>query len=147
MEAERDVPLFAHCHNLKKALGTEPAKYASFKGAAAWASTVVGRKLTYKEMSRNVAMTKLANSELSKYDSCAYMHVQPKILEKYHKTSAKKRDRASEILNQSDDVHAETPQGDMSRSPKQVNWVWFIHFYVSFLTGKMRFACYRGGTP
>ena len=71
-------------------------------------------------MSRNVAMTKLANSELSNYDSAAHMCVQPRILEKYHKTSSKKRDRASEILNGVEakvDVEHEMP---VPPSPKQV---------------------------
>ena len=84
----------------------EPAGYATFRGGAEWASKVLGRQLTFKQMSRNVVITKLANSpNLSAYDAAAYMGIQPRTIQNYHKTSATKRAKACEILNVGESGH------------------------------------------
>ena len=93
-------PLFCSLNSMQGIMTERPTAYGSFRGAAEWASSVVGRPLTFKQMSRQVVITKLANAaELSAYDATSYVGIQPRTIQSYHRTSSAKRAKASELLN------------------------------------------------
>ena len=96
------LTIFAGSHHLKDELLDGPAKYASMRGAAKWAERVLARgHITFKMCSRNVVMTKLANStEISEYDAATHMKVIPRTMRSYHCITPGAHDKASRILNE-----------------------------------------------
>ena len=98
------APLFISMRCLSSTAPDAPTKESTYRGVALWVSGIVGRHLTFKQISRNVVMTKVANSCLSNYDGAAFMGVRVKTLQAYHRSNTVKEDIASRILNEPDRV-------------------------------------------
>ena len=92
-------PLFQGCSSNGVKFTGKAATYATYRGAADWVSQVVKRPLTFRQCSRNVVFTKLANdAATSVEDKAKFMGVTPKTVSVYHKTSSAKRFACSEVV-------------------------------------------------
>ena len=99
--AQSDLPLLGAATKLRAPSHPDTnAKYATLRGAAKWASDLLKRKLTFKQCSRNVVMTKLANSrDVSEYDTVAHMNVAVRTVQRYHRINPEARDVVSRVIN------------------------------------------------
>ena len=73
---------------------------ATYRGVAKWVSTVVGRKLSFKSIARQVVMTKLANADgISTHDAAKHVGVVPQTLAVYHQKGKKVKTQAAMLLS------------------------------------------------
>ena len=84
-EVERNY-LFRTSHFWSKTRGTKKSSADTSRGAAIWVSKVLGRHITFKDIARRVAMTKLANDpNISSVDAAKYLGVQVRTPMVYHR--------------------------------------------------------------
>jgi hypothetical protein len=99
VDVTSEVPLFQSCPAFAGKFVGKVAKYSTYRGVAEWVSKVVGRNLTFRQCSRNVVFTKLANDQsTSDSDKAKFMGVCPKTIAVYHKTSDEKRFACSAVV-------------------------------------------------
>ena len=65
-------------------LKADQGSYHLCEGVATWASRVLGRKVTFKMITRKPAMTRIANSDIPELEAAKFMGVTVKTLRKYH---------------------------------------------------------------
>ena len=99
VDVSSSVPLFQSCSAFAAKFSGKVAKYGTYRGVADWVSKIVGRSLTFRQCSRNVVFTKLANDPCaSDNDKAKFMGVSPKTIAVYHKTSDEKRFACSVVV-------------------------------------------------
>ena len=99
VDVTSEVPLFQSCPAFAGKFVGKVAKYSTYRGVAEWVSKVVGRNLTFRQCSRNVVFTKLANDQsTSDSDKAKFMGVCPKTIAVYHKTNDEKRFACSAVV-------------------------------------------------
>ena len=109
-EGERNY-FFRTSHYWSKKLGTKKSSDQTFRGVAQWVAKVLGRKITFKDISRRVAMTKLANDPaISLVDAAKYLGVQVRTLEIYHRKDKDRVAKAAEILSRYEKPQKEEPK-------------------------------------
>ena len=78
----------------------DPATYYSFKGAAAWASKVLERKVTFKDCSRRPLVTRLTDA-MGVVAAAKVVGIRPNTVQRYHKADRYDLQRqAATVLNQ-----------------------------------------------
>ena len=99
-DAAPDSWLFRSVRNISKELGVQQGHAGLYRGVYQWAQTVLGRQLTFRDMSRRVVMTRLANDpNLSTDDAAKYMGVTTRTISVYHRTNDERRQMAAEVLS------------------------------------------------
>ena len=92
--------LFRAVRYCSKQLGADAAGDGIFRGVGLWASKVLERKLTFKDVARRVVMTKLANSnEITPADAAKYLGVTTPTLGVYHQMGKAAPNVAANILS------------------------------------------------
>ncbi|EPS58297.1 hypothetical protein M569_16518 [Genlisea aurea] len=91
--------LFRTCRPISPHLSDEPVSDEMFRGVAAWASMVVQRRCTFKDVARRAAMTRLASdSALSREDVAKYFGVNRNTVAVYHQMARGTPFQAGAIL-------------------------------------------------
>ena len=91
--------LFRTVRNFGITLGTLPTTEEMYRGVAAWVSSVIGRKLTFKDVARRAAISRLVNSGLMSIADCArYFRLHPHTIQVYHRATRDAPNRAAHIL-------------------------------------------------
>ena len=107
-----------------KQLGADAPGEGIFCGVGFWASKVLGRKLTFKDVARRVVMTKLANSdEITPADAAKYLGVTIPTLGVYHQMGKATPNVAANILGRAPAKAVMNPNPSVPPFAKRVDGV------------------------
>ena len=105
------------------ALGSKGCSENTWVGVYQWVSKVIGRRVTFKDIARRVAMTKLANSTMiSMPDAAKFLGVQLKTLMVYHRKDKNAANKCATILAEPDQSVA--PLESSGRAGNQPTCQW-----------------------
>ena len=84
----------------KKPVSSSPAAYGIFRGVADWASTVLGRALTFKDLSRRPVVSALVD-QMGTHRAARAVGMRPRTTENYHRAEDDDvRRQAAEVLRE-----------------------------------------------
>ena len=115
--------LFRNCKLNSVRLGVASTTEETYRGVAKWVSGVLGRKVTFKDVARRAAMTRLANaSDVPLAEVAKYFGVHTNTVQIYHQGGRNMAQLAASILSgvkveQENGVKAEEAEGQQAEPP------------------------------
>ena len=92
--------LFRTVRFFSDTLGSKPTTNEMFRGTAKWVSSTLNRQMTWKDVARRAAMTRLANcDDISLEDVAKYFGVHRNTIRVYHRMTRETPLRAARILS------------------------------------------------